>query len=86
MKRRYQLSEVAQMIGSGENIVIRYVEYEWIQPCSREPWEFDDEDIARARLIRELTNDFGVNEEAVPIILHLLDQIHTLRQGIIAKL
>jgi len=37
-------------------------------------------DLARARLIRDLKNDLGVNDEGVGVILHLLDQIHGLRR------
>jgi chaperone modulatory protein CbpM len=36
-------------------------------------------DIARARLIRDLTHDLGVNDEGVAIILDLIDQMHGLR-------
>lgn len=38
----------------------------------------DEEDIARARLIWELQKEFGVNDEAVPIILHLIDQLNRI--------
>lgn len=44
--------------------------------------DFSDVDLARARLICDLTRSLGVNDEAVPIILHLLDQVHGLRRMI----
>jgi chaperone modulatory protein CbpM len=40
---------------------------------------FSDADVARARLIRDLKGDFGVNDEGVDVILHLVDQLHGLR-------
>ena len=40
---------------------------------------FSDTDVARARLIRDLKGDFGVNDEGVDVILHLVDQLHGLR-------
>jgi chaperone modulatory protein CbpM len=40
---------------------------------------FSDTDLARARLIQDLRQDFGVNDEGIAIILHLLDQLHGLR-------
>jgi chaperone modulatory protein CbpM len=43
---------------------------------------FSDMDVARARLIGELQTNFGVNEEGVDIILHLLDQLHGLRRAL----
>jgi chaperone modulatory protein CbpM len=36
-------------------------------------------DLARVQLIKDLKVDFGVNDEGVAIILHLIDQLHGLR-------
>lgn len=36
----------------------------------------DMEDIARMLLIRDLKEDFGVNDESIPVILYLIDQLH----------
>ena len=35
--------------------------------------------LGRARLIHDLKVDFGVNDEGIAIVLHLLDQLHGLR-------
>lgn len=40
---------------------------------------FSDVDIARVRFIETLKSDFGVNDEGVDIVLHLVDQLHGLR-------
>jgi chaperone modulatory protein CbpM len=40
---------------------------------------FSEADVARAHLIRDLKSDFGVNDEGVDVILHLVDQLHGLR-------
>ena len=82
MKKFYSLHEVAALIGTEEGALVHYIECEWIRPARRSPCEFDEEDLARARLIRELTDDFEVNDDAVPIILNLLDQIHGLHRKI----
>ena len=37
-------------------------------------------DVARIRLIRELRDDLSVNEEALPIVLSLLDQLYEVRR------
>jgi chaperone modulatory protein CbpM len=42
--------------------------------------EFSDIDIARAYLIRDLKQDLGVNDEAIGVILNLIDQVHGLRR------
>lgn len=39
----------------------------------------DEEDLARIMLIKELQENLGVNDEGVPIILYLVDQLHHLR-------
>ena len=57
-----------------------WVEEGWILPRDREPAPFSDMDLARARLIRDLKGDLGVNDEGVGVILDLLDQIHGLRR------
>lgn len=42
--------------------------------------EFSDIDLARARLIAELRGDLGLNDEAIPVVLDLIDQVHGLRR------
>ena len=55
---------------------------EWLAPgeTAGEP-EFSEADLARAKLIRDLKHDMGVNDEGVGIILNLLDQMHSLRKA-----
>lgn len=36
-------------------------------------------DVARLRLIRELREDVGIDDETLPLVLSLLDQVYTLR-------
>jgi chaperone modulatory protein CbpM len=53
---------------------------EWLLPvASQRQLLFSEADLARARLIHDLKADFGVNDEGVAIVLHLLDQLHGLR-------
>lgn len=60
----------------------RWFEMQWIV-TPEAAREISDIDAARALLIHELTSDFGVNDEGVDIVLHLLDQLHGLRQVLI---
>ena len=54
----------------------------WLIPRSAdEQPDYTDLDLARAHLIRDLY-DLGVNDEGIPIILDLLDQIHGLRRAL----
>lgn len=43
-------------------------------------------ELARAALIRDLTEDLGVNAEGVDVALSLLDQLHGLRAALRAVL
>ena len=59
-----------------------WIEEEWLVPgeTGGEP-AFSEADLARAKLIRDLTHDMGVNTEGVGVILNLLDQMHSLRKA-----
>ena len=59
---------------------------EWLLPQRIQDDEvFNEADLARAQLIRELQHDLGVNREGIGIILNLLDQVHGLRQALAGK-
>jgi len=59
-----------------------WVEAGWLLPPQTEPeLMFSDIDLARVQLIRDLREDFGVNDEGVSVILHLIDQMHGLRRS-----
>lgn len=62
------------------HVLETFIEEEWLIPrrdAGRE--EFSDADVARAHLIRDLQADIGVNDAGVGVILHLIDQLHGLR-------
>ena len=59
-----------------------WVEAGWLLPRdSGEGGPFSEIDLGRAQLIRDLA-ELGVNEEAIPIILDLVDQLHGLREAL----
>ena len=60
-----------------------WIERSWVLPVNQEgAYFFDDADLARARLIAELHSDLEVNDEAMPVVLRLLDQVYTLRKAL----
>jgi chaperone modulatory protein CbpM len=73
--------EFLSLSGIEHETLAVWIEQEWLLPSgpSAEP-SFSDIDIARARFIRELLVDFGVNAEGVGVILNLLDQLHGMRR------
>jgi chaperone modulatory protein CbpM len=57
-----------------------WVEQRWIQPEAAEGgWLFHEIDVARVRLIYDLRRDLGVEEDMMPLVLSLLDQVYELR-------
>lgn len=48
--------------------------------CHGEELVFTTLDVERVRLILELREDLAVNEEALPVVLSLLDQLYALRR------
>ncbi len=62
----------------------------WLAPRRDDAGLFLSEmDAARARLIRDLRDDIGVNQEGIGVILDLVDQVHGLRsilQGLLGHL
>jgi len=53
------------------------IEESWVTPAKGEGGHmFDEVDLARLHLIADLRRDMGVNDDAVPIILSLVDQLH----------
>jgi chaperone modulatory protein CbpM len=77
------LSEVVRLVGRVDRLELsQWVELGWVTPERQggdEP-AFSELDIARVCLICDLRRDLAVEEETVPLVLSLLDQIYTLRR------
>ena len=77
------LSEVVLAVERVERVELHaWVERGWIAPASRRGAEplFSDLDVARACLICDLVHDLAVEEDTVPLVLSLLDQVYDLRR------
>jgi len=68
---------VAQFDGLRETDVLGWVERGWVRP--EDGSVFHDIDVARVRLIHELLFRMDLREDAIPLILSLLDQVYELR-------
>ena len=65
------------------HVLEAWIEAGWLVPPQTEPeLMFSDVDLARAQLIRDLREDFGVNDEGISVVLHLIDQMHGLRRSL----
>ncbi len=68
--------ELADWIGRG-----------WVLPAGEPPdWRFAEIDVARIRLLRDLRHALAVEEETLPLVLSLLDQVYDLRRALAAVL
>lgn len=63
-----------------ETLYLR-VERGWIQPEEEAgQLRFREIDVARLEMIREFRSTFDLNEDALDLVLPLLDQVHGLRR------
>jgi chaperone modulatory protein CbpM len=61
--------------------LVTWVERGWVLPDTAESgFEFHEIDVARVSLIRDLRRDMDVGEDAIPLVLSLLDQVYELRR------
>ncbi len=61
--------------------VERWVHKSWVHADdAAEGYVFQEIDVARVRLIVELRDTMQVNEEALPVVLGLLDKLYDLRR------
>ena len=76
------LDEVlARLHGLDRYELRRWVENRWVLAEQRgDRLLFREVDVARIELIHEIRRDFAVDDEAVPLVLGLLDQVYELRR------
>jgi chaperone modulatory protein CbpM len=73
--------EFLSLSGMGHDTLNTWIEEEWLVPSGTSlELSFTEVDIARARLVRDLQVDFGVNDEGVGVILNLVDQMYGMRR------
>ena len=76
VKRHYTLIEASEQAGVKKEFVVHCLRARWVRPAHPTETGLDELDLARLRLIATLQEDLGVNDAAVPVILHLLDQLY----------
>ena len=77
------LKEVVAQTEIGQGDIVAWVEQSWVLPDEESGrWLFDDSDVARISLIRDLREDMAINDEAMPLVLRLLDQVYGLREAL----
>ena len=61
--------------------LLHWVENRWVLPQRQGgSWVFHEVDIARVELILEIRREWALDDEAMPLVLGLLDQVYELRR------
>lgn len=59
-----------------------WIEQKWVLPTEEDGrFLFNEADRARIGLILELRRDLAINDEAMPVVLQLLDQVYAMRRA-----
>jgi chaperone modulatory protein CbpM len=76
------LDELLEHLGGlDRHEVGRWVENRWVLAEQHgDKLLFREVDIARIELIQEIRQEFAIDDEAVPLVLGLLDQVYGLRR------
>ncbi|MDF1871611.1 chaperone modulator CbpM [Vannielia sp.] len=84
MTERYSESDVITMVTRlTRRELVRYVEVEFVRPQpAEEGYVFSAVDIARLELLCDLSQDLELDENALQVVIPLLDQLHTVRQDL----
>ena len=77
-------SELVAAIGALEKEALqRWIDLGWVIAVRDLPeLRFDAADVARVRLICELHYDLSIEEDSMPVVLSLLDQLYTERRAL----
>jgi chaperone modulatory protein CbpM len=76
------LDELTRRFATLDRIELtRWVENRWVLPDAKGgQWLFHEVDIARVALILEMRREFAVDDEAMALVLGLLDQLYGVRR------
>jgi len=78
------MTSLDELLRQHDRITVVHVE-RWVargllRPSAQgEAWTFEPVDVARARLLADLADELGFDDEAVETVVSLVDQVHTLR-------
>jgi len=72
---------VGRFEGLDRRELVHWVENRWVLPeRQQDTWIFHEVDVARVELILEIRQEFAIDEDALPLVLGLIDQVYDLRR------
>jgi chaperone modulatory protein CbpM len=72
---------VRQFSGLDRIELLRWIENRWVLPERQGGrWVFGEVDVARVELILEIRREWAIDDETIPLVLGLLDQVYELRR------
>jgi chaperone modulatory protein CbpM len=72
---------VGRFEGLDRRELVHWVENRWVLPERQQgTWIFHEVDVARVELIVEIRKEFGIDDDALALVLSLLDQVYDLRR------
>lgn len=71
---------IARVAGVTAERLENWVAQGWVDPARGENgFEFEEIDVARVDLIRQLRDELAIDRESIPVVLSLMDQVYSLR-------
>lgn len=72
--------QVVEIVAVEATRLRTWVRRGWVRPAAEEGAPaFSEADVARVRLVHQLCDELGIEEETLSVVLSLLDQVHGLR-------
>ncbi len=77
------IAHIATEVGVAVEDLTVWVERRWVLPAQQgKELAFDTADLARIRMIMDFHNDLAIDDEAMPVVLDLLDRLHAARASL----
>lgn len=77
--KQYELTAICQKYSLSEDNILEWIECQLISPLDPKQLLFDEEDLSRLELIKEMKELYQTNNDSMQIILKLIDHIHYLQ-------
>jgi chaperone modulatory protein CbpM len=75
------LAETVVELGVSRDELLLWIERRWVLPLAQgDEYVFGDTDVARLQMIVELRRDLAIDDDALPVVLDLLDKLYGVRR------